>query len=128
MSTALDTRIKAVVARLLPKYGKRVTLSKLTAITDPTTGIAAKSTTSATVYATPPEAFDLGFRFNDVVKLGDLSLLVGPDDVNGKALAFTPGAGNTVAFDGQTFEVVSAERIYSGEDLAAYVLQLRGGA
>ncbi|MEK9721879.1 MAG: hypothetical protein VW405_00160, partial [Rhodospirillaceae bacterium] len=59
----------------------------------------------------------------DVVKVEDAMTLVSAEDV--AAASFTPAQGQTVTFDSVSWDVVSVKVHRSGDQVAAYELQLR---
>ena len=78
------------------------------------------SVVSHTVKTTPPSPYGRALRDGDVVQERDVSVLLPT-----KNLGFTPDLGMGVTFDGEQFDVVGLNPLYSGDSVCAYEVQLR---
>lgn len=125
MTTALDTKIRPKVTAVLAAYGTNLAFSVPgTETYDPATGITTEgSVTTPTVKGTPPAPYEKRYVDGDVVKVEDAMTLVSAEDV--AAASFTPAQGQTVTFDSVSWDVVSVKVHRSGDQVAAYELQLR---
>ena len=120
--TILDDRFIPKVAGIVDRYGKVAVISVPGTVTyNPATGAATDSGgTTYEVKVSPPESYNARFVDGDLIRRQDTHCLLASKD-----LEFVPTPGIEVSFDGQTFEVVSVESLYSGELVCAYDLQLR---
>ena len=75
-----------------------------------------------TARTSPPFKFSVDLIDGSTVRQGDMQLLVASEK-----LTFTPVPDQNVRIDGTIWETISVRPIYSGEDVAAYLLHLRGG-
>lgn len=119
--TFLDLTLPDKVYELVEKYGKEVSFTSEVKTFDATTGA---TTSTATVYkrkVTPPEEFDSKYIDNDTVRLGDMQITLAA-----KGLKFTPIESMKVLIDAKSFNIVAIRKIYTGELIGAYTVQLRG--
>jgi len=119
MATALDTKILPRVLALVARFGRDVAFTAAPTYAGPTTGGSSAGASLATVKAVVG-AYELRYVDGDVIKAGDLRLLIA-----GSGLSFTPSAGQTCSVDSQTWKVVAVRPISSGEQNAAWELQVR---
>jgi len=122
MATKLDTKLVPKILSLVNKYGKTLVFYTypLTAY-DPTTGEETEG--AATTYSlktTPPAQYESKLIDGDLVRNGDTWVLL-----PASGLEFTPVPGIKVTFDSITLKIVSVEKIYTGDLIGAYTLQLR---
>lgn len=121
MATSLDTRLVPRIKTLVEKYGLPATFVTQSETYDPATGVTTLgSPTNHSVTVTPPAPYRRGYVPGSDVPGEDLEALL-----YASGLAFTPAAGQKATVDGQTFRVVSVSPLYTGEQVGAYVLQLR---
>jgi hypothetical protein len=73
--------------------------------------------TDQTIKITPPEPWTLAPLPDSTVEAGDMSAYSGTDVV--------PDVGMKVSFDGQIWTVMAVGRVYTGDLVAMYLLQLR---
>ena len=124
--TALDLTIPGEVVTILAEFGSNVTLTARVAEGeyDRATGFVNDvASVSGTVKGTP--LYD--YRPNEIdgqnVKSGDAQILISatlPTGVTEELLT-----GGTIAKGTASFTIVNFEKIESGDDVAAYILQLR---
>ena len=117
----LDATFRDLAKNLIADKGKVVTVVRETRTFVPATG---KNTTVVTNYSakiSPPAPFNQN-RINDTTIIqGDMSCLLAA-----KGFAITPTARtDKMLFDGTTWQIVAVNPIYSGEQVAAWELQLR---
>lgn len=120
MTGALDTRMRATAERLISKFGKSVTWKSDSSSYDKTTGKATAGSTDYTVTITPPEPFDSALVDGVTILAGDVRVMLAASDIT-----FTPKVRDRVVIDGETFQVVSASKVYSGSLAAAWEFQCR---
>lgn len=120
--TALDTKLLAAVYDIAQTYGKDLVFSVPgTKTYSASTGkVTEGSVVSHTVKTTPPSPYGRALRDGDVVQERDVSVLLPT-----KNLGFTPDLGMGVTFDGEQFDVVGLNPLYSGDSVCAYEVQLR---
>jgi hypothetical protein len=120
MTGKLDTRMRSLAQRLVDTYGKAITLREFTGNTyDPSTGT---NTPSYTDHTATGVITSFAERLVDgsSIKAGDLSIIV-----PSKNLTFEPSTEDKVTLNGQDWSVVNSSPEPSGEDFAAYRLQIR---
>ena len=118
----LDAPMRSVAANLMAKFGTSITVRSVTHATySVTDGASAESTSDTAVKGTLEEyqAHEVG----DAVKVGDRKLTIAAKD-----LTFTPDTEDRVLIGTTIYRVVSVESVYSGDEAALYVIQLRGSA
>ncbi len=120
MPTALDLELLPEVLALIAEVGIATAITENDGTYDPATGATSGTPTSHTVTATPPLDYDVKFIDGDVVRVGDTYLYVA-----GSGLGFTPKPGFSVVTGGRTWRVVAVRDLRSGEQTAAWELQLR---
>ena len=116
----LDTKARATADKLIGKFGKQVTLTRVTEGTyNPATGdMSAGSTTTQTVAALVKD-------FNGI-KLLIGAVQRGDTKVSIAALNATePQIGDTITIDSLVYNVLAVKSIWSGEKTAIYELQVR---
>ncbi len=118
--TELDDRLLPRVAALLSRRGKTMAYTQITRTRDSGTGETTTVEVTHSVLGTPPAKYSIGWRSGDGVKLGDVRT-----SLAGQGLLFTPNAGDTVAFDGTTWRIITVHPVYSGESTVLWTLQLR---
>lgn len=122
MPTSLDTKIRPKVKEILASYGKDVTVQTLSVREyDPTTGDTEESGEEAhVVKASPPWPVDLKYFDETTVEVGDAMIIIAAKD-----LPFTPANRQRVTIDSRKWHVVRHVPVYSGEQVAAYMLHIR---
>lgn len=121
--TTLDDILLPAVKQLLTDLGKDASWDQTTGgVYDPATGdVTGESVTNNAVKITPLESYDRKFVDGHTVKDGDAYCGVAAQD-----LAFTPKVGDDLVFDGETWEIVSVGRVFSGESVCLwYPVQVR---
>ena len=122
-ATALDRKFVPKVLSMIEKYGKTVEIKIYTdAVYAPTTG---ETTLGAyTRYVKkiiPPYPYEQKYVDGDIIKQGDLQT-----GIAGSGLGFTPEPGLTkITIDSLIWSIVNMQPIYSGEQIALFLLQLR---
>ncbi len=121
MPTALDLELLPAVEELIDEVGILVTITEDDQTYDAATGdVSGTPTAHANVKASPVLDYELRFIDGDVIRHGDARIYLA-----GKDLGFTPKAGFTVAAGGKTWKVVTVGNLMSGDQTAAWELQLR---
>jgi len=119
--TTLDDALRPVAKDLLSTFGKDLTfIVKGSESYDATTGSVTVSESSVVVKGSPPAPYARKYITGDLVKEGDVQTIIAA-----QGLTITPDEGQRVEFDSEKWHIVSIKRIYSGEQVAAYELQLR---
>jgi hypothetical protein len=116
----LDIRARATADKLIGKFGKQVTLTRVTEGTyDPNTGeLSGGSTTTQTVAALIKD-------FNGIEILSG-AIQAGDRNVSIAALNATePQIGDAMTIDSLAYNVLAVKSIWSGEKVAIYELQVR---
>ena len=116
----LDIRARATADKLIAKFGKQVTLTRVTEGNyDPSTGeLSGGSTTTQTVAALVKD-------FNGIEILSG-AIQSGDRKVSIAALnAAEPQIGDTMTIDSLVYNVLAVKSIWSGEKVAIYELQVR---
>lgn len=122
MSTALDLKILPKVLALLVKVGITSTFRDFAAASDydPTTGAVTFTATTYTETVAPPQGYNSRFVDGDVIKSEDMFTFVA-----GSGLTFVPAPGWEIDLSSETWTVVAVQQLRSGDDVAAYKMQLR---
>ncbi len=88
---------------------------------DPSTGKTTNPTpTEVTVKISPPFPFDKELIDGDLILSTDLKTLMA-----GKDSPFIPKEAQLMTFKGQVYTIITVSPIHSGEEVAAFELQLR---
>ncbi len=120
MTTPLDAILVGEALGLIATYGTYMEFTVPAPTYDRTTGSVSGSGASVVRKASPPLAYSLRYADSDVVRRGDARIYVAAS-----GLTFTPDLNTKVVHDSVTWRVVDVNRLYSGDDLAAYELQVR---
>lgn len=122
MPTALDKELRPAVLEIINEVGRNMDFSfPLAKSYDPVTGAGSESICKTlTAKASPPIDFEQRYVNDDSVKRGDTKIFIAA-----KGLSFTPVRDMTVKFDSISFKAIAVLPIYSGEQVAAYEIQLR---
>ena len=127
--TELDDELLPDVATIVTDLGRSATLTEARVPGDynPLTGAVSGTPDSHTVLITPPAPYESRFVGGDLVQAGDSVVLL-----SARLLANTvpavpdPDVGWTVLIDTKTWRVVASNPIWSGAQICAFELQLRG--
>jgi len=122
MTTELDAKVVPKVASVLNRVGVSATLlTRDSPAFDVEHGdVIHGGETETSVTISPLLEYTEDTIDGDVVLRGDCYCFIA-----GQGLAVTPTEDTKVAVSGQTWQVVSIETLRSGDDIAAYRLQLR---
>lgn len=123
MTTALDTKLRDAVEKILDKLGKAVEFDwSMAQEYDPATDQVTTIGEGRTEWKiTPPARYRRDLVDGETILASDLQTYLRSAD-----LPFTITPGSTVLrMDGETFEIVSVSSIYSGDDVVLYELQVR---
>ena len=117
----LDAPMRDMAVALIDAFGVSSTLRRTATSYAPKDGADIASTTDYTVNASPPEDYDVSEIDGTVIKTNDFKTAVAA-----KGLAVEPDPGKDVfLFGGVTYKIISVKKVYSGAQIAAFVLQCR---
>lgn len=122
-ATELDEEFVPLALEMIEELGKTVEIKTYPGQQyDPTTGEATKGDYVRYVKKViPPYPYDEKYIDGDLIKAGDLQT-----GIAGSGLGFTPEPGLTeIYIDTLRWSIVSMKPIYSGEQIAMFLLQLR---
>lgn len=121
MPTKLDQKLRPKIEDIIDRLGKKVTVQETERTYDPASG---RHTTLSkkehTPKASPPDGFESYLIDGERVLATDTRILLAAT-----AISFEPKAEWKVTIESETFWIVRVRKIYSGEQVAAYELQLR---
>ena len=124
MATALDDILVPTAYRLINKYGQNAVFHETEVDAsdyNPATGITTIPAASThTEKVSPPSPYNQTLIDGDLIKVGDMKIYLAA-----QSLGFTPVRNMKVVAAGKTWRIVAANPLYSGEEIAAYELQLR---
>lgn len=122
--TDLDVRMGAAALRLLQRLGRDVEVTVLAGGTYDTTAgeVTGGSLLVTTERASPPIRYSDRFVDGDVIRRGDARIIFASLNIG-----FQPNEGVLIDVDGVTWTIVRVTDYFSGEQVAAYDCQLRGG-
>lgn len=130
--TALDTLLRKKAYDVIQLYGKEMTFYGNASTTahgtyNPATGIYESVPTplSYTYKASPPVDYNRAWRAGDTVQEGDVLITLPALNLNSTFENDQLRVGMKVKIDDATFVTERLEKIYSGEEITAYNLQLR---
>ena len=117
---ALDAKARATALKLLNKFGKSVTLTMVTEGTyDPTTGDVSGSSTTTEIPKALIEDFNGVDYVSGLVEKGDRKITI-------PASGYTePKPNDRFTVGSDVYTVVSVETMWSGEQAAIYISQVR---
>jgi len=122
--TVLDDKLVPKAKELLTKFGRTVTYRTNAATFDPVNStLTGGSITNTSVLIVPPFPFERRLIDNDKVVEGDMLTYIAAKDS-----PVTPALEGILIDGAQEWRVVSVDTIYTGDELALWKLQLRGGA
>mgnify|MGYP003334282826 FL=1 len=118
--TALDTRARATALRLLEKYGKPVTLTQVTeGAYNPATGELSGGSTTVEYPHALIEDYNGSDYVTGLIEIGDRKVMTpakGYDE---------PKPNDRFTIDSDAYTVIAVETVWSGEQAAAYISQVR---
>jgi hypothetical protein len=120
--TDLDIELGPEVFEIIDEFGKTVMIQPRTRSDyDPATG-KATITEELTFYpkVSPPAQFKQKYIDGTNVKVGDMYVILPT-----QGLTFTPAKDMSVTIDSVKYAVVILQPLYTGEAIAAWILQLR---
>lgn len=120
MTTPLDTELIPEIIALLNELGKTVQLVSPPATVDISTQTVGASTTETTKI-TPPEPIDHRMVGGDTYRYGDAQCYMKPD------VSVAPTTRSKVIIDGESWSVIEAGKVYTGDEIGLYKLVLRNG-
>lgn len=130
--TATDTKLRQKAYDVIAEYGKSMTFYGNASDAghgtyNPATGLYESVPISIeyTYKASPPMAYNRAWREGDNVQEGDALITLPALNLNSTFEDDALKAGMKVKIDDATFVTVRVEKIYSGEEITAYNLQLR---
>lgn len=117
--TTLDQKFRPLATRMITKFGSAITYTSVAAGTYNTaTGEVTNTETSVSTHATISAA--------DATSFEGGTILVGDKKFTIPAEALTaPKAGDKITLGGVAHAVIDVREIWSGEQIAAYVIQGR---
>lgn len=117
---ALDAKARATALKLINKFGKSVTLTRVTEGTyDPTTGDVSGSSTTTEIPKALIEDFNGVDYVSGLVEKGDRKITT-------PASGYTePKPNDRFTVGSDVYTVVSVETVWSGEQAAIYISQVR---
>ena len=125
MAGALDTRMRALANRLIPKYGATLTYTSTTpAAYTNGAGWGSASTSTDSIVGVVSN-FDQNLIDNSNIKNGDLKIIIDAQAIDDASI--TPSTDDTITLNSVVYQVVSVTPIPSGELNAAYEFQVRQG-
>lgn len=134
MTNANDVEFAEFAGDFIGEDGTSITYSVTTgkAYTPGTSSATAGTTAAYAVMSAPPYAYRLSQIDGDLIQVGDLRTIVPSQDEAGTALPFAaqllaPTRDITASVGGRTYRVLAVTPYRSGDDVAAYELQLRQG-
>lgn len=118
--TVLDDKLVPKALELINKFGLTATYTTEDKTYDTATRKSVLVTTDFTVKVTPPFGYDERLITTEIIRADDSFILIA-----GSGLQFTPKMGDFVTIKGVKWRVARSQPLYSGEQVAAYQLQLR---
>ena len=119
MTTAIDKVAGPIAQSMIRKFGKRLTLTRVTEGTyNPATSSTTNTTASETVYGVVEEYTPKEFAAG-MVAVGDKKVTLAAQGITEPSLADKVTVGSKV------YNVVAVGTIFSGDNAALYILQVR---
>lgn len=117
--TVIDNIARKEASKAIRKYGKAITLHRVTnGALDPATGSASVTVVNESVSVAVEEYKGYDFA-NDLAKHGDKKLTLGALGI------VAPSLGDKITIDTIKFSIVQIQTIYSGAEACLYVIQAR---
>ena len=121
MTTPLDAKLVPKAKELIEKFGKTMTLTvEAPGTYDPVTGTVPVTPTSETLKCSPPLNYQSRFVDGEIIRAGDVRVLI-----PAQGLTIIPKVDMKVEFDGEIWNAISVDRVFSGDDIALWKTQLR---
>ena len=121
MTTALDSILRPVARDTIATFGASLTITQTGAVYDPATAGNAHTPVSQTVKGSPPSRMRLSVATPSVER-GDMQTVVSP---LASGWTFTPAPADVLTFDSRSYRIIDVWPLISGDQVAAYKLQLR---
>jgi len=116
----LDTKARNTANKMIAKFGKSITLTRVTEGSyDPTTGEMAASTNSTATLSALIQDYKPFEYVSGAIESGDRQVTIAALD------ATIPNIGDTITIDALVYSVISVKTVWSGELAALYELQVR---
>ena len=112
--------IRSKVAGIITDKGKTVTYVSAVAVYSAATGATVETVTSYSVKVTPPKRFENSVVDGELIQLGDAQVTLAD-----YAKVVTPKSGDKITIDSEVWTVVAVGKVFSGELVATWKLQLR---
>lgn len=117
--TALDSKFRPLATRLIAKFGAAITYTSVTVgMYNESTGESINTESSVSTYATISAADATSFEGGTILS-GDKKFTIPAEALT------APKAGDKITFGGIIHAVIDVREIWSGEQIAAYVIQGR---
>jgi hypothetical protein len=122
MTGFLDPVMRPLAKGLISQFGLNATLVREVETYDPSTGKNTVASTSYTITTSPPAPYNQNRVNGTTILQGDLQVLIAGD-----GFPATEPDINTdkVVFEGERWQVVASNPVYSGEQIAMWEVQLR---
>jgi hypothetical protein len=121
--TALDDKLVPKAKELLTKFGRTVTYRTNSATFDPVESeLTGGAITNTSVLIVPPFPYDRRLIDGDKVMEGDMLTYIAAQDA-----PVTPTLEGTIVDGTEVWRIISVDKLYTGDSLALWKLQLRGG-
>lgn len=118
---AFSTKMRGVALDLIDRFGRDVAWTHVVSRAySPATSQVSEVTADYTVRAVVGSPNERGYIPGDVSQVGGVELTVAA-----QGLAFTPEAGDRVAFGGQSYTVTGVDAIAVQDELAGYTVAVR---
>lgn len=120
MPTAFDQIFVPLATQLIDNtFGFDATHRRQSRTYDPATGKNTVSNTDTTVKITPPNPYDQRRIDNTLIQQGDMMIMMSSNS------GIVPQLSDKFVINSQTWQIVNVKPIVSGEQTAAYDIQLR---
>ena len=130
MPTAFDTKFRKLAKKLLKKFG--ITTGSYTQIT---TGVMNDDTNTVTntentlqIQMSPPLGYSQQDQALETIQSDDYKIFIAGPDWDDKFPTAQPEVNDRIVLPFGSFTVVFIKPIYSGEQIAAYQIQVRKGS
>ena len=120
MATAIDNVLRPVVRDVIARFGTNLTI-KQTGATAGSGMTVAHTAVPQTVKGSPPSRMKLSAN-NPNIERGDMQTVVSP---LASGWAFVPAPTDVLDFSGKSYRIIDVFPLNSGDQVAAYKLQLR---
>lgn len=122
MPTPLDKKLVPATLKMIQRFGRNMDFTNpRTDSYDPATGEGKEEIhRTLTAKASPPIDYEQRYIDGETIKRGDARIFLAASE-----LAFTPERDMHVKIDNAEFKVLNVLPLHSGEQIAAYEVQLR---